>query len=83
MLGGDKRLISALAGSALFAPATGHATEEPAVPRPIPLLRTALLLATRTVLAGLASQLDPGAAATRSSAGRIRHPAGPQPIRAS
>ena len=52
------------------------------MPRPI-LLLTALLLVTGTALAGLASQLDPGAAAARSSAGRIRHPAGPQPIRAS
>jgi hypothetical protein len=83
MLEGDKRLISAPAGSALFAPATGHATEEPAMPRPILRLRTALLRANGTALAGLASQLDPGAAAARSSAGRIRHPAGPQPLRAS
>jgi hypothetical protein len=47
------------------------------MPSPILPLLTALLLATGTALAGLSSQLDPGAAAARSSAGRIQHPSGP------
>ena len=60
MIGGDQRLIPAPVRSALYDPVSRHVTEEPAMPRPIPLLRTALLLATGTALAGVAFVLRTG-----------------------